>query len=105
MYLQFFSDFHETLPFNYDSPVPEGGMREKGRNGGVIRWSWGRLAKLPGVSYDSRRNREGEGGTRGIPEQTLICIQKAIAGAGAAGPRSKNSNFLHRLLFQESLVK
>ena len=65
----------------------------------------GRLAKLPGVPYDSRRNREGEGGTRGIPEQTLICIQKAIPGAGAAVPRSKNSNFLHRLLFQESLVK
>ena len=36
-----FSDFYETLPFNYDSPVPEGGMREGGRNGSVIRWSWG----------------------------------------------------------------
>ena len=41
MYAQFFSHFHETLPFNYDSPVPEGGMREGGRNGSVIRWSWG----------------------------------------------------------------
>ena len=65
----------------------------------------GRLAKLPGVPYDLRKNREGEGGTRGIPEQTLICIQKAIPGDGAAVPRCKNSNFLHRLLFQESLVK
>ena len=61
MYLQFFSDFHETLPFNYDSPVPEGGMREKGRNGGVIRWSWGRLAKLLGAAYHMIREGTGRG--------------------------------------------
>ena len=60
MYLQFFSDFYGTLPFNYDSPVPEGGMREGGRNGSVIRWSWGGWRSSR--AYHMIREGSGRGG-------------------------------------------
>ena len=48
MYLQFFSHFHETLPFNYDSPVPEGGMGEGGVGTGVSSVGHGEAGEAPG---------------------------------------------------------